>query len=230
MSSIAERSAEIILEEQIGGFSPDKPVEWKSGGLHPFYVNCREILSLPRARSDIVSLYMAKIAQLQAEDPQFKFQGLAGVVTAGLAYGALLVDQLTLPLVGVQTVAKTHGTGSAVAGRIAEGTTYLGIEDVFSTGGSTIDSLNNLRAEAHTEFPNDTHEVVTHAMAIMSYDWSSTRAKFAEAQIKPVSLTTFPDLLRVGIKSGMVNKRMEKSLKDWYEDPHGWAARQNKTA
>lgn len=231
MSSIAERTAEIILETGAAGFTPDKPVRWVSGSLNPFYVDCRQILSLPKPRTEIIDLFYRKMLELNEEDPNFHYQeAYAGVLSAGASYAAILAHLGAAPYVMLRAEVKDHGKGSMVAGRIARDTTYIGIEDIYSTGGSTIRAMNNLREEAAELFPDNSVPVVTHTIAVMSYGWPKIQSNFEAANLTGVSLVTFPDLLKHGVQNKSVNSRMETQLWDWYENPEGWAERNNKTA
>ncbi len=221
VSYFAERTAEILLECGAVELRPDNPVPWSSGGLHPVYTDVRLTMSYPKAKYELIEQFNIRM-MLMKEDPTFQFQGIAGVFMAGVVYGASLANCWEVPIL---ILGSDLGP---VYGPLERDTTYLTIEDIYSTGRSTIRAVEGLKEEAKKEFPDNMVPVATHSIAVMSYGWPEIQTNFEAAGLKGLSLTTFPTVLKIAKQTGMINSRMATEVEDWYEDPKDWVERNNK--
>jgi len=139
-----QKIAQKLLQIKAIKLSPQNPFTWASGLRSPIYCDNRVTLSYPAVRQEI-KLGLAEVAA-QFDD----YDAIAGVATAGIAHGALLADYLGLPFSYVRASAKSHGRQNQIEGEIAEGARLLVIEDLISTGGSSIEAVKVLQAAGHT--------------------------------------------------------------------------------
>ena len=140
---------------------------------------------------------------------------LAGVATAGIAWGAMAADQLKLPFVYVRPKPKEHGMGNQIEGYYQEGQPVVVIEDLISTGKSSLQVVDVLRAAGVQ---------VAGMVSIFSYGFDVATKAFEEKQVKFYSLTDYTTLIQLAIEKGIVEKETENILLQWREDPANWNA------
>jgi orotate phosphoribosyltransferase len=201
--------AEKLLEIQAVKLSPSKPYTWASGWKSPIYCDNRKILSFPHIREFIKS---EMCNQIFVEFPDANY--LAGVATAGIAWGAMAADQLKLPFIYVRSKPKEHGMGNQIEGFYEEGTQVVVIEDLISTGKSSISVIQALRsAGLH----------IAGLISIFNYGFEAAAVAFKAEGIKTRTLTDYPTLITLAIEKGVVSQTQYETLVKWREDPANWS-------
>ena len=190
--------------------SPDHPFTWASGWRSPIYCDNRRILSDPVFRSRVAQA-LAEAAERLA--PQAGY--VAGVATGAIAHGALAADRMGKPFVYVRPKPKDHGTGSQIEGRLPEGARVVVIEDLVSTGMSSLAAVEALRGAGAR---------VEGMVAIFTYGFEMARERFSRAEVPLVTLTSYPALVAEAEAKGLIGPGMAEVLGAWREDPAGWGA------
>ncbi len=203
----SRRLAADLLSIGAVAFSPDRPFTWASGLLSPVYCDNRLTLGHPAIRRRITDGFAAAVSDLH-------FDVVAGTATAGIPHAAWLADRLGLPMVYVRSAAKGHGRGRRVEGPLDPGARVVVVEDLVSTGMSSLSAVEGLRDEGA--------EVVA-LVAIFSYGLPAARDAVARAGVDVRVLTTFDVLLEEAVGSGRISGEGAASLRAWYEDPNGWS-------
>ena len=199
--------AEALLQIEAVTLSPTEPYTWSSGLKSPIYCDNRLTLSFPNVRQVIVDGLVKSVNPTEVDV-------IAGTATAGIPHGALLADRLGLPFIYVRSSAKGHGKGNQIEGKLEAGARVLVIEDLLSTGMSSIDAAQAIR-EAGGE--------VTGIQAIFSYGLPVLEKNLADANLSATSLTTFSELIKVAENTGVLNRSELDSLRAWQEDPRAWS-------
>lgn len=207
-SDSAFKIAEYLLQIKAIKLQPDKPFVWASGWQSPIYCDNRVTLSYPKIRTYIRQLFSEEIAANYAK-PDI----IAGVATGGIAHGALVAEELGLPFVYVRSDAKKHGMGNQIEGRIEKGQSVVVIEDLISTGGSSLNAVNALR-EAGAQ--------VKGLISIFTYDFKISQEAFKKAKCPYTSLCTYDTLIEQALKANFINEDEMLSLEKWREDPANW--------
>ncbi|HMZ45836.1 MAG TPA: orotate phosphoribosyltransferase [Chitinophagaceae bacterium] len=200
--------AEKLLQVQAIQLSPNAPFTWASGWKSPIYCDNRKVLSFPFIR-DFVKSEMCNIIFEKFEDIEL----LAGVATAGIAWGAMAADQLKLPYIYVRPKPKEHGLGNQIEGFYEKGQKVLVIEDLISTGKSSMQVVNVLR--------NQGLEVVG-IVSIFTYQFSEAVQLFEENNLQHISLTNYTNLIDLAIEKQLVNAELQNVLLDWRDNPATW--------
>lgn len=204
----AKAVAEKLLQAQAVKLNPDQPYTWASGWKSPIYCDNRRVLSFPYIRDFIKS---ELCNQVFAEFPDADL--LAGVATAGIAWGAMTADQLKLPYIYVRPKPKEHGLGNQIEGYFEAGQKAVVIEDLVSTGKSSLQVVDVLR--------NAGVEVVG-MVAIFTYDFPQASQAFTSAGVPLHTLTNYPALLELAAEKGQLNPATQEVLLKWRDDPAGW--------
>ncbi len=206
---IASKIAQILLETKAVQFSPIKPYQWASGWLSPIYCDNRVTLSYPK--------YRTHIRQMLAERIAHEFSGcdlIAGVATAGIPQGVLVAEQLGLPFIYVRSKPKEHGTRSQIEGRWESNARVVLIEDLISTGGSSLLAASALRQEGLD---------VLGILSIFDYGLPVASARFADQGFRSLSLCTYSDLLKEAIEYSYLDQQSLDSLEQWRLAPETWS-------
>jgi orotate phosphoribosyltransferase len=200
--------AEKLLQVSAVSLSPDKPFTWASGWKSPIYCDNRKILSFTHVRefvkSEMCNLIFDKFPEAGL---------LAGVSTAGIAWGALAADQLKLPFVYVRPKPKEHGLGNQVEGYFEKGQKTVVIEDLISTGKSSLQVVEALR-KADLE--------VMGMVSIFNYGFSAAKEAFERDSVVFHSLTNYPTMISLAIEKGIITADQRDVLLKWQEDPSTW--------
>lgn len=205
---IAREVAEYLLEIKAVVLKPDEPFLWASGLKSPIYCDNRKTLSYNKVRSYIKTAFADTIAE------EFeKCEVIAGVATAGIPHGVLVADVLSKPFVYVRDKAKAHGMENLIEGRLDKGQKVVVIEDLISTGGSSLKAVDALRA-AGAE--------VLGLGAIFTYGFDKADKAFEAANCKYFTLSDYPTLLEVAIRQDYIKKEEKETLLSWYQDPEAW--------
>ena len=200
--------AEKLLQINAIKLSPQQPFTWASGWKSPIYCDNRKVLSFPYIR-DFVKSEMCNV--IFEQFPQAEL--LAGVATAGIARGAMAADQLKLPYVYVRPKPKEHGLGNQIEGFYEQGQKVLVIEDLISTGKSSLQVCDVLKT-AGVE--------VIGMVSIFTYGFDVADKAFETAGIPFHSLTNYPTLIELAIEKGIVSAEQQNTLMQWQADPGGW--------
>ncbi len=208
MTSNEKAVAEKLLQVQAVKLSLEKPYTWASGWKSPIYCDNRKVLSFPYVRDFIKSELCSVIFEQFPEADV-----LAGVATAGIAWGAMAADQLKLPYMYVRPKPKEHGMGNQIEGSYESGQKVLVIEDLISTGKSSLQVCDVLVA-AGLE--------VTGMVSIFTYGFPQAADAFANAGIRLRSLTNYEVLINLAIEKGIVDENQLKTLLNWRINPSDW--------
>ena len=199
--------AESLLQIEAVTLSPTEPYTWSSGLKSPIYCDNRLTLSYPKVRQVIVDGLVKSVNPTYVDE-------IAGTATAGIPHGALLADRLGLPFISVRSSAKGHAKGNQIEGRLEAGARVLVIEDLLSTGMSSIDAAQAIRQAGGD---------VIGIQAIFSYGLPVLQKNLSDADLTATSLTTFSELIEVAESTGVLNRSELDSLRDWQEDPRAWS-------
>ncbi|MDP4264546.1 MAG: orotate phosphoribosyltransferase [Bacteroidota bacterium] len=200
--------AEKLLQVNAVKLNLKDPFTWASGWKSPIYCDNRRVLSFPFIRDYVKS----ELCNVVFE----KFPGaelVAGVATAGIAWGAMTADQLKLPYIYVRPKPKEHGLGNQIEGFYTKGQKTVVIEDLVSTGKSSLQVVDVLK-EAGLE--------VTGMVSIFTYDFPVAASAFEKAGIPYYSLTNYPTLIKLSVDKGIVTEDQVDILLKWREDPANW--------
>lgn len=202
--------AEKLLQINAIKLSPQQPFTWASGWKSPIYCDNRRVLSFPFIR-DFIKSEMCNVVFEQF--PQGEI--LAGVATAGIPWGAMVADQLKLPFIYVRPKPKEHGLGNQIEGFYEKDQKVLVIEDLISTGKSSLEVVEVLR-KAGVE--------VVGMVSIFTYNFDVAAKAFAEAGVKYQSLTNYAALIELAVEKGIVTPGEQNTLLNWRQDPSNWKA------
>ncbi len=208
MKNRAQQIAEKLLQINAIQLNMQSPFTWSSGWKSPVYCDNRRILSFPFTR-DVIKSEMSNIVFETFPEAEV----LAGVATGGIAHGALVADQIKLPFAYVRSKAKGHGLGNRIEGVVEKGSKVVVIEDLISTGGSSLNACKALQ-EAGAE--------VIGLVAVFTYGFSVAEEAFQEAGIPFHTLSNYPDLIEEAKNKGIVSEEQMESLNQWRKNPENW--------
>lgn len=206
--SIARQVALLLLEAKAVKLEPQHPFTWASGWKSPIYCDNRVTLSFPGTRKIIAQSFAALASK------HYPNAGLiAGVATGAIAHGILVAEELQLPFAYVRASAKEHGLGNMIEGKVNPGDKVLVIEDLISTGMSSlkaVDALRNAQAE------------VLGMAAIFTYGFEKAKISFEEKNCNLFTLTNYYFLLEAALETGYINANDMDSLNSWLLSPATW--------
>lgn len=187
---------------------PEQPFTWASGWHSPIYCDNRRILSHPELRAQVAEWLAEKAMELYPEA-----EVVAGVATGAIAHGVLAADRMKKPFVYVRPKPKDHGTGSQIEGELAPGKKVVVIEDLISTGMSSLAAVKALR---------DAGADVLGMVAIFTYGFDLAAQRFAEENVKLDTLSCYSALVEVAGETGYISASAAKSLHEWRANPSEW--------
>ena len=205
---IALTIAKHLIQINAIKLSVQKPFQWASGWYSPIYCDNRQILSYPKIRRFVIDAFVSKIEQNYPE-----VNAIAGVATAGIAHAALIAEQMELPMIYVRSKPKGHGLGQSIEGAILPNMKVMVIEDLISTGGSSLKAVVDLRA-ADIE--------VVGLGAIFSYAFDQANSNMADADCPYFTLSNYHALIDLAIEEKLVTAAEIESLKTWRQNPAEW--------
>ena len=208
MDNVKKQVARELLRITAVKVQPDAPFTWASGWHSPFYCDNRKALSYPDVRNLIRDSLCNSIEQ---DFPEFDV--IAGVATGAIAQGALVADRMGNPFVYVRSAPKDHGMGNLIEGYLPEGSRVMVVEDLVSTGGSSLKAVEALRAAGC--------EVVG-MVASFTYGFPVAEQAFADAGVKLVTLTDYPAMLETAVESEYIRKESLPTLEEWRKNPSEW--------
>nr|WP_294860729.1 orotate phosphoribosyltransferase [uncultured Fluviicola sp.] len=204
----ALKVAEFLLQIKAVKLQPNSPFTWASGWKSPIYCDNRITLSFPAIRTYIRQGYADAILEHFGK-PDI----IAGVATGGIAQGALVAQELGIPFIYVRSSAKAHGMGNMIEGHFEKGQRVVVIEDLISTGGSSLQAVTALR-EAGLE--------VKGLVAIFTYGFDISIKNFADAECPFVTLTDYDHLIDQALKLDYITDSEVDSLRKWKINPENW--------
>jgi orotate phosphoribosyltransferase len=204
----ALKVAEFLLQIKAIKLQPNKPFTWASGWKSPIYCDNRVTLSYPKVRTYIRQQFVNAINEKYA-----KPDVIAGVATGGIAQGALVAQELGLPFVYIRSEAKKHGLSNMIEGVVEKGQSVVVIEDLISTGGSSLKAVEALR-EAGCE--------VKGMAAIFTYGFKNAEDNFKAAKCKLLTLSNYDTLVKQALQSKYITEKDLKSLQEWRINPAEW--------
>ncbi|MCI5594769.1 MAG: orotate phosphoribosyltransferase [Eubacteriales bacterium] len=203
-----EKIAELLLETEAVFLRPDEPFVWASGIKSPVYCDNRLTLTAPQARN-IIEQAMADT--VKAEYPEAEV--LMGTSTAGIAHAAIAAHILGLPMGYVRGAAKDHGRGNRIEGRLLPGQKTVVIEDLISTGGSVLDTVEALRQEGAE---------VLGIVSIFTYQFEEAERRMSETGVKNISLCDLDALMQAAELKGYITAEQRKMVEAFRADPKDW--------
>ena len=208
MNDVAQILADKLLKISAINLQPNNPFVWASGWNSPFYTDNRKTLSYPEIRSFIkVELCRMILENFPEVD------AVAGVATGAIAQGALVADTLSLPYVYVRSTPKDHGLENLIEGSLMPGTRVVVIEDLISTGGSSLKAVEALRAAGC--------EVVGMA-ALFTYGFPVAEKAFEKANVKLITLSNYNAMLEAALATNDIQASDLATLREWRKDPASW--------
>ena len=211
MRTLEKLFAEKLLKVKAIKLQPSNPFTWASGWKSPFYCDNRKTLSYSSLRNfvkiEISRIILEKFGQVDA---------IAGVATGAIAQGALVAEELNLPFVYVRSSPKDHGLENLIEGELRPGMKVVVIEDLISTGGSSLKAVEAIR--------RDGCEVIG-MVASYTYGFPVAIEAFKNAKVELVTLTNFEAVREVAVKTGYINQEDVALLDAWREDPAHWTGK-----
>lgn len=201
-------TAEKLLQAGAVKLRPTEPFTWASGWKSPIYCDNRKLLSLPFTR-DFIKSELANVVFEKFADADV----VAGVATAGIAWGAMVADQLKLPFIYVRPKPKEHGMGNQIEGEIQPNQRVVVVEDLISTGKSSLQVVDVLRQQGIT---------VAGMVSIFNYGFAVAQEAFQKADVPYFSLTDYPNLLQLALQKGTIREEEREILLKWRADPASW--------
>ena len=208
MADIDRHVAGLLLQCEAVILEPTKPFTWASGWQSPIYCDNRITLSYPEIREFIKEAFKTSIEN-HFDSPDL----IAGVATGAIAQGVLVADIMNLPFVYVRPSAKGHGRQNLIEGRLSPGQKVVVVEDLISTGGSSLKAVEALR-EAGAE--------VLGMVAIFSYGFELAADNFLKAGVDLYTLTSYHKLIETALDSGAIQQDQVEMLQQWRKDPSQW--------
>lgn len=206
----ALKIAEFLLQIKAIKLQPNQPFTWASGWKSPIYCDNRKTLSYPKIRTFIRQNFVTVIKETYG-----KPEVIAGVATGGIAIGALVAEEMGLPFVYIRSEAKVHGLKNMIEGVIESGQSVVVIEDLISTGGSSLKAVDALRAENCD---------VKGLVSIFTYGFKDAAEAFKKAKCDYKALCDYDTLIKQAYKSSFISEDDLRSLKNWRENPAEWGA------
>jgi len=206
----AYKVAEFLLQIKAVKLQPANPFTWASGLKSPIYCDNRKTLSYPKIRT-YIRQHFADVINESFGKPDV----IAGVATGGIAIGALVAQEMGLPFVYVRSEAKKHGLTNMIEGEIESGQNVVVIEDLISTGGSSLKAVEALREKGCN---------VKGMVAIFTYGFDEAEQNFKKAKCKLETLTDYNKLIQAAVKHEYITEKDLKSLKEWRANPSAWSS------
>lgn len=206
-----QKIAQILLEKKAVQLQPKEPFTYSSGMKSPIYCDNRQMLSFPEEREQMAHAIVQLI-----QEKNLAFDVICGIATGGIGWAAMVATKLNKPMIYVRGKAKEHGKQKRVEGVFEKGQKILIIEDLISTGGSSLSAIGAVREEGG---------IVDDCIAIFSYNMAKAREGFTNATCNLHTLTNFPTLVTEAVALNKINEGEKDIVLGWSQDPHNWAAK-----
>ena len=208
MKTVETAFAEQLLDVKAIKLQPEEPFTWASGWKSPFYCDNRKTLSYPALRT-FVKENLAKMIKTNFPEAT----AVAGVATGAIAQGALVSDELGLPFCYVRSKAKDHGMGNLIEGTLPKDSKVVVVEDLISTGGSSLKAVEALRAAGFT---------IVGMVAAYTYGFPVAEEAFKAAGVKLLTLTDYQAVVSTAMATGYITAAQQPILDEWRKDPANW--------
>lgn len=206
---LATEIAKILLKVNAVKLNVTEPFQYTSGLKGPIYTDNRVLISYVDERAVVVD-GLVKMAEEKGLKPDY----IAGTSTAGIPWAAFVADKMGLPMIYVRSEPKGHGAGKQIEGYLPEGKSILVIEDLITTGGSALKTVEALRGEGKG--------IVHDVFAIFTYGTEKAENGFREASVAASTLTNVSVLLDVAVKSGNITEEDAQQVQEYFKDPQSW--------
>ena len=209
-TDIMKETASILLEIQAVKLNPAEPFTYASGIKSPIYCDNRMILSFPDKRAKIISFFLEVIKQ-----NNLQFDIVCGIATAGIPHAALIAEKLGKPMIYARSEAKDHGRKNQIEGKLERGQKVLMVEDLISTGGSSINAVNAVR---------EAGGIVENCVAIFTYEMEKAKKAFSDSATgcKLSTLSNFSALVETAAESGYITAEQKEIILEWNKNPEEW--------
>ncbi len=204
----AKKTAELLLQIKAIKLQPNEPFTWASGWKSPIYCDNRTTLSYPKIRTYL----RQQIANIVSEK-YGKIDVIAGVATGAIAIGVLVAEELGIPFIYVRPEPKTHGRKNQIEGMLESGSNVVVIEDLISTGNSSLNAVKALK---------ETNCTVKGMIAIFSYGFDIADANFKNANVELTTLSDYDALLEQATETNYISEKELKTLHNWRANPSKW--------
>jgi orotate phosphoribosyltransferase len=209
----AETTARILLETKAVLFSPEKPFTFTSGRVSPVYIDCRKLISFPRARRKLMDMGTALIERAIGHE---SIDAVAGGETAGIPFAAWIAERMALPMLYIRKKPKGFGRNAQIEGALSEGQRVLLVEDLASEGTSKLNFVNAIRAAGGQ---------VGHTFVVFHYGiFPQSIESLAAEKIELHALATWWDVLAVAEGLGYFTPAQFAAVKPFLDDPENWSA------
>jgi len=208
MENLEKKIAQSLLQIKAIKLQPANPFTWASGWKSPIYCDNRKTLSYPEIRNEIRDSFVKTINEKYGRPDV-----IAGVATGAIAIGALVADAMNLPFIYVRPKPKEHGLGNMIEGEIPMGKKAVVIEDLISTGTSSLKAVEALR-NADVD--------VLGMLAIFTYGFQNAEQNFNEANVKLNTLSNYEVLVKTALESNYIKESDLETLKNWRKTPESW--------
>lgn len=208
MKKLESLVAERLLKIKAVKLQPSNPFTWASGWKSPIYCDNRKTLSYPSLRN-LIKLEISRVILENFGE----VDAIAGVATGAIAQGAMVAEELGLPFVYIRSAPKDHGLENLIEGDLKPGQKVVVIEDLISTGGSSLKAVEAVR--------NDGCEVIG-MVAIFTYGFKIAEDKFKEAKVPLITLCNYNSVLEEAVKTAYIHESDLDTLKEWRKDPSNW--------
>ncbi len=199
--------AKILLDVGAVSLRPNQPFTFTSGIKSPIYCDNRLLISYPKKRNVIIEAFLSILKEKE-------FDTLAGTATAGIPWCSWLAQKLHKPMIYVRGKAKEHGKENLIEGKLEKGRKVIIVEDLVSTGGSSIDAVGAVR---------EAGGIVEDCIAIFTYQLEKAINKFNEARCNLITLTNFSTLVEVAVENEYIKQEEKLIVFSWNKDPENWA-------
>ena len=208
MNDSAKQIAGSLLQIKAIKLNPTNHFTWASGWYSPIYCDNRKILSYPAVRKQVYEAFADLVAEKYPEA-----EVLAGVATGAIAHGVLVAEKMGKPFIYVRSAPKSHGLTNQVEGEVKPGSKVVVIEDLVSTGGSSLSAVDALKKAGCD---------VLGMVAIFTYGFPTAEQNFANAGVKLDTLSNYNTMIEMAIEQGYVHPDELETLKEWRRDPASW--------
>jgi len=200
--------ARLLLKVKAVSLRPNKPYKFASGILSPIYCDNRLLISHPKEREVIIDSFIKIIRQ-----KKIVFDVIAGTATAGIPWAAFLALKLDKPMIYARKESKGHGKENTIEGKLDKGDRVLLIEDLVSTGGSSLNAVKSIR---------DAGGKIAICLAIFSYNFLSAESNFRQEKVNLITLISLNELIDIAVKDKYIKSKDKKLLFKWNKNPEKW--------
>lgn len=205
----AQEIAKILLDIGAVKVSMNPPFTWTSGIKSPVYCDNRKLISHPKQRKQIVDVFVDMFRAANF-DPEY----IGGTATAAIPWASFLAYELNLPMIYIRPEKKEHGAGKQVEGDLSPGKRVLIVEDLISTGGSSVNAARAVQ--------NEHQGVVTDVFAIVTWELEESKKQFADAGLKLSALTNFSSIIGLALERGVISKEEWEKILIFKKNPKQW--------